>query len=537
MKKMNHFYKFVSGCAGIALLFVSCFDEKDFDFDKLNYDNLHPAFHLPLLSDTLRITDAIDGENLQFINGQGYFVFDVGNIDMPEVTNLFEFPSQQLGFDIFIPLPTSQLPTPGVPIPDINITFPGFTYPQGEPGTLTTDPLAFGSDVELKSIKFSGGSIMLTNKHTFIGGGTLTVEIPALKKNNQSLSKKIVVTTTTPQIINLDGYEMTVPDGNVLNIKYQYEATSFTLSSASASTMTDIPLGLDISLSNIAIAEASGYFGKHTEYARQSIDIGDFNDINGTWDLKEASIVLDIKNSIELPLRVVIDTIRSYTSTSAQPAAEAVRVDSITISTGTGVHTLTIPGNVISVLPKKMDVVVKVQSNPDGPTGQDNVIRSAGSASASATVLVPLKLRNIDITVKDTLDFNVSDISFSELGLLLNVKNSLPLGVRLQCELLKKGSNEILGNLFDTPVEIPAGNTTPEGIDESKVTSPSETNKFIPVKDGMAAKLKETDRLIVSFTAFTGNNNGTYVRVTESDHVALKIGVSAGINVGDLMDL
>ncbi|MDR2358924.1 MAG: hypothetical protein LBD87_03870, partial [Prevotellaceae bacterium] len=78
---MKRIYKFLLGGAIAGGLFMSCFDAKDFDFDKLEYDNLNPQFHLPLLLDTLYISDAIDGNSLQFDDkGQGYFVFDVGEV-------------------------------------------------------------------------------------------------------------------------------------------------------------------------------------------------------------------------------------------------------------------------------------------------------------------------------------------------------------------------------------------------------------------------------------------------------------------------
>jgi hypothetical protein len=372
------------------------------------------------------------------------------------------------------------------------------------------------------------------NKYIFQGGGTLTVEIPELKKGTQPFSRAIPVTSTAVQTVNLSGYILTpAAGGKEVTVKYTYKNNGFTLPG------TGIELGFDLSISNAAIGEARGYFGHYTEYARQTIDIGDFDDFNGSLKLKEASIVLDIRNTIEIPFRMVIDTIRSYTDLTpgAPPAVERVQVDSLTLGTAAAtVDTLTIPGEVLNVLPKKMEVTVKVQSNPDGKTGTDNVIRSANSASASAKVLVPMKVKDINITLTDTVDFNTSDISFNNVGLLLNVRNGLPLGVTLQCTLLEKESNRSLGNLFDTPVEIPAGITTPVGNGESEVTSPSETQKFITVRDDMSAKLKDSDRIIVSLTAFTGDTSGAYVRIKKDNCVSLKIGVSAGINVGDLKD-
>ncbi|MDR2358265.1 MAG: hypothetical protein LBD87_00510, partial [Prevotellaceae bacterium] len=276
------------------------------------------------------------------------------------------------------------------------------------------------------------------------------------------------------------------------------------------------------------------------EYAKQAIDIGDFDNIGGEWALKEALIALEIQNSIQLPMRVVIDTIRSYTNIApgAQPAVEKVRIDSLTLgNAGLTQDTLTLPGELISTLPKKIDVVVKVQSNPDGKTSQDNIIRSQSSASATAKILVPLKIKNVNITLTDTTDLDVSDMSFNNLGLLLNVSNSLPLGVKLQCTLLEKDTGNPLGELFDSPVEIPAGNVTPVGNGgESEVTSPSETHKLIETKKGMAEKLKKADKIIISFSASTGNNENTFVRITKNNYVSLKIGLKAGINAGDLKE-
>ncbi|MDR1405774.1 MAG: hypothetical protein LBI89_01040, partial [Prevotellaceae bacterium] len=193
---MKSFYKFLlAGILGGTLL-VACFDADDFDFDKLTYDNLNPQFHLPLLSDTLYISDAIEGDNLRFIDGQGCLVFDVGNVEMPEVTAIFELPDQQLGFDVTIPLPAELV---GLPV---NIPVPPDFAPSGE----ETIPLAFdGDDTELKSVSFSGGTIRLKNKHT-LPGGTLTIEIPALKNGSQTFTKEIPVTSTTAQTFTLAGY-------------------------------------------------------------------------------------------------------------------------------------------------------------------------------------------------------------------------------------------------------------------------------------------------------------------------------------------
>jgi hypothetical protein len=489
----------------------------------LKYDNLNPQFHLPLLSDTLYISDAIDGNSLQYDdNGQGYFVFDIGEVEMPEVTDIFKVPGQNVSKEIGLPLPSGMTIPNGTP-------FPKWEYS----GTVTAD-IDFGSaEIEPKSITFSGGSLTLTNTHRF-PAGTLTVKIANLVKGSSTFSIPIDVTSTTSNVILLNGYTMAVGTDKKMTIEYKYQTNGFT----AREDIDEIKLGFNINMKNIAIGEARGYFGKHTEYAKQSINIGDFDDLDGEWALKEASIALEIQNSIQLPMRVVIDTIRSYTDIApgAKPVVEKVRIDSLTLGNTDLKDTLTLPGEIISLLPKKIDVVVKVQSNPDGKNGQDNVISSQSSAAATAKILVPLKIKDVDIMLIDTTDLDVSDMSFKNLGLLLNVSNSLPLGVKLQCILLQKGTGTSLGELFDTPVEIPAGNITPVGNGDSEVTSPSETHKLFEVKKGVEEKLKNADKIVVLFSASTGNTNDTYVRITKSNYVSLKIGLRAGINAGDLKE-
>jgi hypothetical protein len=513
-------YKFLlSGV--VTALCASCFDAKDFDFDKFNYDNLHPQLHLPLLSDTLYISEVMEGDGFQFINGQGYFVFDAGKIDMPEIADFFTLPSQELGLDIPIPLPQAS----GYQAPGIFIQVPGFEV-SGE----ATTPLSFDAEgIVLKSVSFSGGVIRLQNEEAFSGGGTLTVAVPELKRNGQPFSKSINVASMQPQTISLAGYTLKAGSTGRVAIQWRYVSSGF----AAALSTAQINLGYSLSLSNIAISEARGYFGKHTGYAKQTIDVGDFDNIKGTWGLKEAFIALEIENSIDLPLRVTIDTVRAYPAKGA--AVEKVRVDSLYLGAGATLDTLTIPGDLISVLPKKMDVALKIQSNPNGNTGQDNVIRSSGSASVKAKVLAPLKIKDVNMTLTDTVHFDVSGISFDNAGLLLNVSNSLPVGVKLQCTLLKKGTKQSLGALFDAPVSIPAGNIARAGDNESAVTAPSETRQWIKINDGTAKKMKEADGIIVSFTVATGDGN-TYVRISEKNSVSLKIGVSAGVNLKELME-
>ncbi|MDR0728890.1 MAG: hypothetical protein LBF19_02030 [Prevotellaceae bacterium] len=509
----------------VFLLCIACYDEDDFKFDNLKFDNLNPTLHLPLLSDTLYVADALESDHIQFIDGLAYFVYDLGEIDMPGADELFSMPDQHLTFDAI------SISVPSGVIIGGNYQVPGF-----ERSDVESNYLTFNADAEPSSITFSDGLLQLTNTRAFIGGGTLTVTIPALTKGGVAFTATIDVGTETPGISSLQDYTLTVPFDQKIEVGYTYRTTGFVVSS----TMDYIDLELRADITSLAIGEAHGYFGQRTEYASASIDIGDFENINGTWDLKEASLALEMDNSLVLPLRAVIDTIRSYTNLYTSPEVERRRVDSMEIAAPTALGatertaaTLTVPGDVLNVLPKRLETVIRVKTNPNG-IRQANAIRSDSRLSARAKILVPLILKDINLTLTDTSDFDTSDISFRDMRLLFYIQNSLPIGVELKCRLLHRDTGQDLGLLFDEPVRIPAGNTSPVGDDESEVVSPSTYRKVFPVAAGMEDRLKQSGRIFIECTA--SSNEGGFVRITDKDNVQIKIGVSASMNVEDFFE-
>ncbi|MDR2361473.1 MAG: hypothetical protein LBD91_01955 [Prevotellaceae bacterium] len=521
---MKWFYKHLTNglLYTTTLLCIACYDENDFKFENLQYDNLHPTLHLPLLSDTLSITDALDGGNIQFIDALAYFVYDLGEINMPDVDELFSMPNQHLLFDpLTIPAPA------GTPAGN------GYQIPAFTQSGVENHPLTFDAGAEPSRITFSDGLLQLTNTRAFPGGGTLHITIPALTKNGVAFTTTIDAGTDIPIASSLQNYTLTVPDDQQITVEYTYNTTGFITPSA----IDHINLELKADITTLSVGEAHGYFGQRTEYASTSIDIRDFEHINGICEMKEASLAIEIDNSLLLPLRTVIDTIRSYTNINTSPTVERQQVDSIEIEAPTALGatertaaTLTVPGDVLEVLPNKLETVMRVKINPDG-TRQANAIHSDSHLSARAKILVPLKLKDINLMLVDTTDFDTTDITFQNTGLLFHLQNSFPINVELQCRLLHQETGQDLGPLFDEPVRIPAGNTSPVGDDESEVTTPATYHKVFRIAAGMEDRLKQSNRIIVQFTIATSGER--YVRITDKSNVQIKIGLSTAINIED----
>ena len=432
-------------------------------------------------------------------------------------------PDKRLSFELAIPVGSGT------------ITGGGFRVPAFERYGSEVNTLAFASDAEPASITFDGGLLKLTTT-TFAGGGSLTLTMPALTKANVPFTTTLNVGTGRSTTISLEDYTLAVPPDKKIEVEYVYKTNGFTV----PSTISDIELDLLAEITSLSISRAQGYLGTHTEYASFDVTIGDFDKLRGDWALKEAFIALDVDNSLALPMRAVIDTIRSYTRLDAPPAVVRRQVDSIDVKApavlGATEHTaatLTIPGDVVNVLPKKLEAVLRFVTNPEGRREPPNIISSESAIAASTKIIVPLKIKDINLTLTDTSDFDVSDVSFRNLGLLFNIQNSLPIGVALQCRLLHKSTGEDLGQLFESPIRIPAGNTSPVGDDESEVTSPATYRQFVAVASGMETSLKQTGRIVVQFTVFSESER--YVRITDRDNVQLKIGVSASINMEEIV--
>jgi hypothetical protein len=543
---MKYFYSLLlGGCMG-CLLLASCFDEKDFDFDQLKYDNLNPVFHLPFFTDTLRLTDAMKGDHFRFDdNGQAYFVFDLGDFTMPDMPRFFEMKSVTHMAELTTPNP-------------INVSIGGpFQYPNGmdatpPDATLSDDRnwLVSQAVLEFNDTNIAPDSIVsnvtitVTNEAPLNGSeGWLYVEFPDIRDmQGNPVSERISIAPSTP-VRRSEKYSVKVshptPLENVVNVKYRIDATSLQHSGG------PLTIKFKVDINEINVEKAYGYFGKQTQQASQEIPINDFSDFDGSWLLKEASVALDIENEIAIPMRLAVN----YTDNTTGGAETPIGLIDINAPTaanlGTPVTTQAtiggaVMGPLISTMPSSIRVGLDIETNPDytsGPLPQ-NALSTTAKVAARARLQIPLKIGHANISLSDTSAFSTSDISFHNMGLLLNVKNSFPVGVKMQCILLEKQTGNNLGPLFEEDIEIPAGHISPLADGESEVSAPFELKKLFPVVAGMEAKLKTSDKIIVTFTASFGNaaSPSTFVRLTDKNNIQIQIGVRAGINVEDIID-
>jgi len=509
------------------VLFTACFDSKDFDFNKFKVSNLHPTLYVPLLRDTVDIL-SVDIDGLYFdTDGQAYFEHTIDEIEIPlSLDDLLIMGSQQM-VDLLVALPIPVGPS------TIEVNFP----PDGS-STYIAAELDFGTaatEVRPDSIVFNSLRLSFTNKQA-LSSGMVHISIPNLTKNGQPFTWEIPVTGVTPVRTNLNDYSLKIDHNgtkNELRLEYRFEAIS-----SEDSTFNEI--GFTLGLEQSFIKEAYGYFGQYTTTPKiQPFGIGNFNKLSGTWNLKEAFVVLDVLNPLVLPMQITVDRIASYPSSGSPIVVNNVGTVVITapskLSDPPAQSSSTLGGTnlspVISALPRLMDVSISAAINPGGETS--NAIGYKQLMTAKAKVVVPFKIKDTQITLSDTLEFNVEDISLTNMGINLHVENAFPIALTLKCELLEEKTGRNLGPLF-TPISIPAATIKPKpGVaDESVVDQPAvfdNNGQLIAITDDMARNMKKSDRVKIYFEAAVPDGN--YTCITQQNNIYFKIGMRATIDV------
>jgi hypothetical protein len=89
MKKIRKILHVIPGLIFFAITFISCFDEKDFELDKLTITDLEPTLYLPLLNDTIRLDASNDYNVLYDANGVGYLRFAIDDDIFPPLKDFF----------------------------------------------------------------------------------------------------------------------------------------------------------------------------------------------------------------------------------------------------------------------------------------------------------------------------------------------------------------------------------------------------------------------------------------------------------------
>jgi hypothetical protein len=487
-----------------AVAFIACFDEKDFEFDKFTLKNLEPTLHLPLVNDTIRLSANNDYNVFYDKDGVGYLSFPVESDGIiPDVKEFFK-----------------------VEDASSTLTNISFSLPGNGSEVFTTDPQSystafpFSDDQQIDNITFKAGTLTFNMPES----GSYTIGIPELKKGGASFTANIPGATA----YDLSEYTLNMEAGNSFTVE-------MTLSIQSSESVINFDAGMKFS--GIEIKEAHGYFGQpQVSVSSVEVPVSAFDKFRNTTSgtelrIKEAYLNFDVYNGAGFPILLNIDEVKSYVTPDGQPlivpnagstTITANEIDAKGIAQAYSTNTCHVGGpalgKALSNMPSSVVFTFSTKINPAGSTTTKNFITDASTLTISnVEARVPLEFSVRGMMLKDTLDFNTSDVTFKSMELHMNVENHMPVGVTLQAYLMDEEGHQMVPaiTLFKKEVNI-AANTDDADI---KVEANVE-------------KLAQAKKIEVEITINTGGDPATdFVQMTRDNYIHLRIGAKTIVNI------
>jgi hypothetical protein len=506
----------ISGLIFLAAALAACFDKKDFEFDKFTVSDLEPTLYLPLLNDTIRLDASGDYNVLYDENGMGYLHFDVGNDILPPVSDFFE-------------------------VPDATYSVAGtsFTY-SGSGASLTVSPQTHTAeyyfaqpDQQVDSIVFKSGRVTFSLASAIAASGYYKITVPGLQRNGVPFDVTLPY-DGAPYSSDIAGWTLKFKNGNTFDVVV--ELTILT----STAPAGDYNFDADIAFSNVDIKSVHGYFGRQTAMSLPvSVGVSAFdnfrNNATTVLRIKEAFLHFRVDNGAGFPVRLRIDEVTS----TAGGQLKRFDVDSVIIPPNEPQQAFFRSehriggeafGEAVSNMPSSMEFKFSGTINPEGSRGGTvkNFLTDISAITMSRVeVRIPLHFSVSGMTLKDTLSFNSSKVTFNDMELLLNIENNMPVKVDLQAFLMDE-DDRVLGPLFTAPVEIPSAETdAATGI----VTAP---HLYVQKIEANIAQLAQTRKVKVDIAVNTNNPASEFVRVMKDNYVYLRIGAKTRVNIDNL---
>jgi hypothetical protein len=511
------------GLIFFAAVFVACFDEKDFEFDKFTLRNLEPTLHIPLVDDTIRLSANNDYNVFYDEAGVGYLSFDINESIMPDAGEFFKLPdaTHTISSAIF--------------------TFPGIggSTPVVIPSTSYQAEYHFEDGQQIDSIVFKGGTLTFNITSTFPAVGSYNITIPELKDiTSGKLFSADIPFDAENYPSSLAGYSLKL-ENNAFSV-----GVGLTVQSSSASP-GDYSFNADIAFNDVKMERVDGYFGSTSStITTEDIDVSafdKFSNASGTvLRIKEAYLNFDVRNGAGFPILLKIDKVKSTSGGQSSTVEDAGSTTITANELGQAYSTNNYQvggeklGEVLSNMPSKVKFGFSAKINPEGSKGGTvkNFLTDASKIEVSnVEARIPLEFSVSGMVLRDTLDFNTSDVTFKDMKLLMNIKNSMPVGVALQAYLLdgngvllRDEHNDIIP-LFEDSVIIPAAKTD---AGTGVVTELSEYKETISANGDYLAQAKKISVEITVASSASG-----FVSVTKDNYIHLKIGAKTSVNIGN----
>jgi len=365
------------------------------------------------------------------------------------------------------------------------------------------------------------------------------VELPQTTKGGNMLSQRITGGTTTN--IDLTGYEMNFAPQNT---------TTYTIKviKKAHSGAVNIPGGTSVRVTldftNMDYELAKGFFGEQTaNIPSQTIQVDPFNPLDkGTVSLADPRLSFEVVNEYGIPVNVQFVSLTA--SKTGSPATKTIQLSANPVD----VSFPTVVGDSAKTVVNVVNAKELLDFKPDQFFYKINAVINKGVSPSTANFCedqavlkvrfkadVPLYGKASDIELRDTTDFDLSDIETSDIEALFiraNISNQLPIGARLQLYITDsqyKPIDSLFTNAQATSL-VPSSTVNAQG----ELASPGTFVDDIPIEKSKVNNLLKGKYIIVAARlATTSNADGTQpdVKFKAAYKMNVKFGVRATLNL------
>ena len=497
----SRFRKIGLGCLLATVLFSGC--KMDLANTSWDVDLLAPVLTTrltmaDLLVDTILTADA---------NGALRLKVSTSLIDLP-LDSILKIPDTTLTKVIFLPLP-------------LNNVEPGFELP-----IPLVDQTRFQlGDIALKKVVLRKGKLKLKVKSTLATGIDFRYQIPLASQFGvpfeaaESMPAGSTTDTSFAQFeFDLGGYEVDLRGVDASS--FNTLVTSFVIKTSPTGSIVSIPalqpfFFLEYSFVDLLLEYGSGYFGQQsTSVEDENSEIDVLNRITeGQMFLDSVTIALNVSNGVGADARFRLDQLSSINSRQNNTVDLSHEIVSNTLLL---TRAIDMNGNAEDVvaserhfvldnsnsnikqfienLPDQLGFTFNFDLNPLGNVSSGNdFFYYDRPFKAIMDIDIPLRTKLTNLTLVDTLDFNLSETGVVESvnsgSFTLVAKNGLPLEATMELILLDENSMEL-----DTLI-VPSSIAAPALDADLKVIAPLESRILIPIPNKTTNILPQTRKV------------------------------------------
>ena len=344
-----------------------------------------------------------------------------------------------------------------ITISDIGITEATAIFPEQQlTETLKEHTFDLGG-VQLNEVGIKSGTVTV-NVLSTLPNGKMIYNIPSLKKNGVSFSSGDIIipqatgTELTTFEFNFEGYKLDLTGeenrngGDTINTIYT-ESFTFIDYTGTLETINATDSFYSYIEFDLTPEYATGFLGTDTiSFGPEIIESDIFDFIqSGSIDFEQADMSININNFIGADMGLQITNLSSTNENTEVNASidnnfiyEINRAQNIDNQINSTLTQINFEGDkLLEIFPNKFNTSATFYLNPYGQNVIEDFLYPEFTLDANINIEVPLKVNTNNLTLVDTSEIEINEISNYEIQkVFFNIENGFPLDIKLKILLL-----------------------------------------------------------------------------------------------------